>query len=298
MSVRTKALFIISFLLTVYFVAPTSSYTEWTTEYTSSGGSTYRYYTIKDNNTYNLNNGNFTITVGMEVIEFAAEVNDFHDIFLYLSLVNDDGLNYESFVSMGSITSTAVGIQAEWVIESSVFYWENDTDQLLPHWYFDIYVGAIFMEEKSLAADPMTDDRWKFIEEIFIDLGPNYQDNLTTSNPIDIQSTANPENSSFIDPVTTSIMPVPTSDPDRFPISTGIIFVLLIILGGFAYFTTRNPKRTFFPDTLSRRVKKQEKLQNDNFEPQETKFIAKSCPSCGTLNPDGSTFCMECGTHL
>ena len=95
-------------LLTINIGTPVSSDTLFIENLTSDGGSQYEYY--MDSDSYDPSSGftilegeDFEITIGIKAISFASSVNDFHDIFLYVNLVNNEGLTIVSSHFLGII---------------------------------------------------------------------------------------------------------------------------------------------------------------------------------------------------
>ncbi len=262
---------------------------------TSEGGSQYEYYMDSDN--YDPSNGftilegeDFEITVGIKVVSFASSVNDFHDIFLYVLLENNEGLTIITSIFLGIIYENFDKADSLFKFDSTEFQYTN-TDNIVTYYTnFNLHIGSTFREDVSLSTDPSTDDRWHFLHEVDVVSLTAEEGGFITSQPekvIDKEINR-----------TTSIEPFTTTLPEPYVIpSVALIISFLILLGAGVFIFQRRSKNKI----VSSRSTSLRKMKLNNSEHTKSSSIpisAKLCPSCGTLNTDKSQFCMECGVHL
>ncbi|OLS29408.1 MAG: hypothetical protein HeimC2_00380 [Candidatus Heimdallarchaeota archaeon LC_2] len=144
---------IIPFLSSSTF-AETTTYS--TSTLTSSGGSTYHLYMETDTLNWQLGKS-YIFKVGIEVLSFAGDVHDFHDISLYVMFA--DASNFEiSEISSGLGIISSVG-------QTYSYIWTVDIDETYPL-SFSVFVGSLFREDISFAIDPETDDGWTKVADI------------------------------------------------------------------------------------------------------------------------------------
>ncbi|MCE7734559.1 MAG: zinc ribbon domain-containing protein [Candidatus Heimdallarchaeota archaeon] len=276
-------------------VTPVTSDTLFIENLTSDGGSQYEYYMESDN--YNSSKGftilegeDFEITVGIKVISLASSVNDFHDIFLYVSLVNNEGLTIVTSHFLGKLFENFDKADSLFQFDSTEFQYAATDSSTKYYTNFNILIGSTFREDVSLSTDPSTDDRWHFLHEV--DVVSEIADEA-------VIITSQPEQ--FIDNeinITTSVEPRTTTPPEPNVIpSSALVVSFLILLGvGVLFFQRRSRNRFVSSGSIPR--KKIEITNSELTKSRSTPISAKLCPSCGTLNTDLSQFCMECGVHL
>lgn len=281
-------------LLTLNMGTQVTSDTLFIENLTSEGGSQYEYYMESDN--YNSSSGftilegeDFEIKVGIKALSFASSVNDFHDIFLYVRLENNEGLTILTSHSLGIIYENFDKEDSLFKFDSNEFQYINADNNVTYYTNFNIHIGSTFREDVSLSTDPSTDDRWHFLHEVDVVSLTAEEGGFTTSQPENFDNEINRTTS--IEPFTTT-----PSEPYIIPSAALIISFLILLGAGIFIFQRRSTNKMLSSGSIPlRKVKLNE---SERTKSSSTPVSAKLCPSCGTLNTDGSQFCMECGVHL
>lgn len=287
-------------LISINLIAPNVSGTLVIDNLTSEGGSTYQYYIDSDH--INPSNGisfeqgeDFEIKVGMKIMNMASNVNNFHDILIYVRLENNEGLLVDSSIFIGKLFENLDKADALFQFDAAQFEYIDADSTIKYYTNFNIFVGSTFREDVSLQTDPSTDDKWNFFSEV--DIFPVSNDELITS-----VEGALDERLDVSEPVitTTIITTEHPPDPEVFPYTTLVVIVLLGIIGGAIFLASKKSVSKQDHGLISNKMNAKDPIQSNQptMKVSRQNTVPTLCPSCGTLNVENSVFCIECGVHL
>lgn len=236
----------------------------------------------------------FELDIGIEIIKFGPDVQSFYNVFLYLRVINNEGLFVESIAYFERITSLGRS-GTIWNFDSSELQYTDSQSILQYYTNFNILVGITFSESLVTSTqDPYTDDSIHFLHEVDIlteSEKRNSQDAGELINEGDDRIAENHNDPLNQDPDT----PVPPESPDDPNFAPILILIALVIGVVIVAQKSVNTSKSHSKLVSSKKMSKSNPISS---KPGNTSISAKLCPSCGTISPDASQFCMECGVHL